>query len=92
MADKEEKPAEGEGGGEGDDAAAAEKKRGCCDKFSECLVLGFQKTAKCITSTCGAMATGIGYCWFPMKENIRQCCERGRNKRHPWTDPAYHQI
>jgi hypothetical protein len=91
MADKEEKPADAEGGGE-DDAAEAEKKRGCCDKFSECLVLGFQKTAKCITGTCGAMATGLGYFWYPTKEKIQQCCERGRNKRHPWTDPAYHQI
>jgi hypothetical protein len=73
MADKEEKPADAEGGAE-DDAAAAEKKRGCCDKFSECLVLSFQKTAKCITTTCGAMATGLGYFWYPTKEKIQHCC------------------
>ena len=56
MADEEKK---GEGEVEGGDAADQEKKdkdRGCCDKFSECLVISFQKTAACITKTLGGIA------------------------------------
>jgi hypothetical protein len=46
-------------GGEGekneDGTPKKVEKRGCCDKFSECLVLSFQKTAKCINKTCAAI-------------------------------------
>lgn len=92
MADVEKKEGEGEGGDNKADQEAKGKDRGCCDKFSQCLVICFQKTTSCTTKTLGGMATGIGYCWFPMKERIFECCEKSNNRRHPWTDPAYHQI
>jgi hypothetical protein len=90
MADAEKK--EGEGGDDESDQDSKDKDRGCCDKFSECLVICFRKTTSCITRTLGGMATGNGYCWFPMKERIAEFCEKSRNRRHPWTDPAYYQI
>ena len=96
-------PDEEKGGDKGEDAKGGEgeknedgtpkvEKRTCCDKFSECLVLGFQKTAKCITNTCSAMGTACSYCWYPMKECCKKSCDKCANKRHPWKDPSYHQI
>ena len=94
MPDEEKGEAKGEEGkGDGEEGGKkTEPKRGCCDKFSECLVLSFQKTATCITNSCNAVGVCCSYWWYPMKECCVKKCDKCSKNRHPWKDPAYHAI